>query len=80
MAIDRLREEIEAATKHYELAAYAANGFAVVFAKVSNDFEVRSQSPRWPHKFKVALGLTLKPAARLNPIEIAVDIDPTPLV
>jgi hypothetical protein len=43
---DRLGEEIEVAAKNYELAAYAANGFAVVFAKVGNGFEVRSQTPR----------------------------------
>lgn len=43
---DRLGEEIEVATKNYELAAYAANGFAVVFAKVGNGFEVRGQTPR----------------------------------
>ncbi|MNL21791.1 hypothetical protein D3C87_1430960 [compost metagenome] len=68
-------EEIEVATKHYELPADAANGFAVVFAKVGNGFEVRSQTPRQPHQLDVALGLTLKPAAGLNPIEVAVDID-----
>ena len=28
-----------------------------------------------PHDFNVAGGLTLKPAARLNPIEIAVDVE-----
>ncbi|MCY1441910.1 hypothetical protein D9M71_582490 [compost metagenome] len=43
---DRLGEEIEVATKNYELTAYAANGFTVVFAKVGNGFEVRSQTPR----------------------------------
>ena len=38
------REKIEVATKHYELTTDAANGFAVVFAKVGDGFEVRSQS------------------------------------
>ena len=41
---DRLREEIEIATKHYELAADAADGLAVVFAKVGNGFEVWRRS------------------------------------
>ena len=72
---DRLREEIEITAKHYELAADAANGFAVVLAKVGNGFEVRSQTPREPHQLDIALGLAFKPAAGLNPIEVAVDID-----
>jgi hypothetical protein len=43
---DRLREEIEVAAKNYELPADAANGFAVVLAKVGNCFEVRSLAAR----------------------------------
>ncbi|CAI8774290.1 hypothetical protein EMIT0P258_190045 [Pseudomonas sp. IT-P258] len=72
---DRLREEIKVATKHYELPADAANGFAVVLAKVGDGFEVRSQTARQPHQLDVALGLTFKPATGLNPIKIDVDID-----
>ena len=74
-ADDRLREEIEVSAKHYELTADVANGFAVVFAKVGNGLEVLSQTTRGPHQLDVALGLTFKPAAGLNPIEIAVDVD-----
>lgn len=43
---DQLRKEIEVAAKNCKLAAYAANGFAVVFAKVGNGFEVWSQTLR----------------------------------
>lgn len=39
---DRLGEKIEVAAQHYELPAHAANGFAVVPAKVGNLFEVGS--------------------------------------
>ena len=43
-----MREEIEVAAKHYELATDVTNGFAVVLAKVGNGFEVRGQTPRRP--------------------------------
>lgn len=56
---DRLGEEIEVAAKHYELPADAANGFAVVLAKVGDGFEIWSQTARQPHQLDVALGLTL---------------------
>lgn len=65
----------EVAAKNYELPADAANGLAVVLAKVGDGFEVRSQSPGRPHQLEVALGLTLKAAAGLNPIQVAVDIN-----
>ena len=55
--------------------AYAANGFAVVLAKVGDGFEVRGQAASQPHQLDVTLGLTPKPAAGLNPIEVTVDID-----
>ncbi len=35
----------------------------------------RAKRPVSPHQFDVALGLTLKSAAGLSPIEVAVDID-----
>jgi len=70
---DRLGEEIVVATKNYELPADTANGLAVVFAKVGDGFEVRSQSSGQPHQLDATLGFSLKSAAGLNPIEVAVD-------
>ncbi|MNH18467.1 hypothetical protein D3C79_781700 [compost metagenome] len=72
---DRLGEEIEVAAKYNELPADTANGFTIVSAKVGNRFEVRRQSACQPHQLDITLGLTLKPAAGLNSVEIAVDVD-----
>jgi hypothetical protein len=43
-------------------------------AEVSNRLVVGSKAAREPHHLNVAGGLTLKPTARLNPVEIAVDV------
>ena len=50
---ERLREEIMVAAKHYDLAADAANGFAVTLAKVGNETCVRA-SPLM-NRFMIAL-------------------------
>jgi len=36
---------------------------------------VWGQTPRQPHHLDIAPGLALEPTARLNPIEIAVDVE-----
>ena len=36
---------------------------------------IGNQAARQPHHFNIASGLTLEPPARLNPIEIAVDVE-----
>lgn len=41
------REKIEVATKHYELTTDAANGFAVVFAKVGDGLK-SGANPKLP--------------------------------
>ena len=47
----------------------------IVLAEVSNRLVIGNKTAREPHHLNVAAGLTLKPAARLNPIEIAVYIE-----
>ncbi|MOA53141.1 hypothetical protein D3C78_1765520 [compost metagenome] len=42
---DRLGEEVEVAAKHYKLPADAANGFAVVFAKVGDGLKSGAKRP-----------------------------------
>src|SRR6266436_3276682 len=54
--------------------AHFADGSTVVLAEVSNRLVVGSKAAREPHHLNVAGGLTLKPTARLNPVEIAVDV------
>jgi hypothetical protein len=45
----------------------------VILAKIGNRLVIGNQPTGEPHDLNVAAGLTFKPAARLNPIEITVD-------
>ncbi|MNI37381.1 hypothetical protein D3C73_914700 [compost metagenome] len=77
-AVDRnevFREKPQLLTQHDKLPTDASNGLAVVFAKVGDGLEVRHQPTGKPHQFDVALRLALKAPARLDAIEIAVDVD-----
>ena len=51
------------------------DGTAIVLAEVGNRLVIGSEPARQPHHLNVAPGLTLQPAARLDPIEIAVDVE-----
>jgi hypothetical protein len=59
---------------HFCAGADLAHGAAVVLAEIGNRFVIGNEPAREPHHLNVAPGLTLKPAARLDPI--AVDIEP----
>jgi len=72
---DRLREQIQSAAQHDKLATYVADRWAVVLAEVGNGLEVRHQTSSQPHELDVALRLALQTAARLNAIEITVDVN-----
>ena len=65
----------ELATQHDEFAADVADRLAVVLAEVGDGLEVRRQATGQPHQLDVALGFALQATARLNPVEIAVDVD-----
>jgi hypothetical protein len=70
-----LHARFEVAALCDEFAADSADRLAVVLAEVSNRLEIRHQLAGQPYEFEVALCLTLETAARLNPVEITVDID-----
>ena len=53
---------------------HTLDGCAIVLAEIGNRLVIWSQAPRQPHQLDVAQSLALKPAARLDPIEIAVDV------
>src|SRR6516225_6451526 len=55
--------------------AHLADRRTIVLAEISDRLVIRSQPTREPHHLDVAPGLALKPPARLNPIEIAVDVE-----
>src|SRR5258708_34539788 len=46
----------------------------IVLAEVGDGFVIRNEPPGQPHHLQIAASLTLQPPARLDPIEIAVDV------
>src|SRR5262249_14580711 len=46
-----------------------------IFAQIGNRFVIRDKSTGEPHDLNVAPALALEPAARLNPIEITIDVE-----
>src|SRR5450631_341940 len=46
-----------------------------MLAEVSYRLVIWSQAPRQPHRLDIAPSLALKPAARLDPIEIAINVE-----
>jgi hypothetical protein len=67
-------EQSQLLTQHNELATDASDGLAVVFSEVGNGLEVRHQTPGQLHQFDIALGFSLHTSARLNAVEITVDV------
>ena len=53
----------------------AADGPAIVLAKVGNRLVIGNKPASEPHHFDVAYGLSLEPPARLDPIEVAVNVE-----
>ena len=72
---NRLREQAEPTAERRELLADAADGWAVVHAEIGNRLEVRHQPTGQPHYLDIALGLTLQAPARLDAVQVAVEID-----
>ena len=55
--------------------AHLADGSAIVLSEIRNRLVIGNQAARKPHHLNVASGLTLQPAVRLDPVEIAVDVE-----
>jgi hypothetical protein len=70
----RLAQQIKLAAQRHEATADLTNRLAVVLAEIRNGLEVWCQLPRQPDQLDITLALTLKPAARRNPIEIAINV------
>src|SRR5262245_18939135 len=76
-AIDRntrIGEQPHRAAERDETGAHLANGQAVVFAEVGNRLVVGNQPAGQPHHLNIAPGLALEPPARLDPVQIAVNV------
>jgi hypothetical protein len=68
-------EQVELTTQHDELCAGRADRRPVVAAEVGDRLEVRHQTPGQPHQLDVTLGLAFEAPARLDAIEITVEVD-----
>src|SRR5688572_26810005 len=58
-----------------EASANLADGLVIVLAKVGERLVIGYKAAREPHHLDVASGLALDVAARLDPIEIAIDVE-----
>ena len=58
-----------------ELRTDLLDGGAVVLAEVGDGSAIRNEASRQPHRLQIAASLTLQPPARLDPVEIAVDVE-----
>ena len=56
------------------MGAYLPDRAAAILAEVGNCLMIRSKAPGEPHHLDVPPSLMLEPAARLNPVEVAIDI------
>ncbi len=78
-AIDRnagfLREQARSAAERNGPSADPPDGTAVVLAEIRNCLVIGNKAAGEPHYLNVASGLTLEPAARLNPVEVALDVE-----
>src|SRR5712692_1133138 len=57
-----------------ELRTDPFDGGAVVSAEIGDGFVIRNEPSRQPHHFQIAASLTLQPPARLDSVEIAVNV------
>src|SRR5262249_46266236 len=77
-AVDRdtgFRQQIHGATERDKPGADLPDRAAVILAEVGNRLVIRRKAPSEPHHLDVPPSLMVEPAARLNPIEIAVDVE-----
>src|SRR5262245_59971461 len=71
----RSREQAKLAAQRHKLGAYRTDRRAIILAEVGNRLEVRRQPPSQPHQLDIALRFPFEPPARLNAVEVAVEID-----
>src|ERR1700730_15428967 len=70
----RFRQQAYLSAKWDELRAHLAYRSPVILAEIGNRLVIGNKPTGEPHDLNVAPSLTLKPAARLNPIEITVNV------
>jgi len=70
-----LRQQPHRAAQRNKARTHLANGTAIVLAEVGNRLVIGHEPARKPHHLDVVPSLTLQPPARLNPVEIAINIE-----
>jgi hypothetical protein len=71
----RFHQQPHLAAQGDELRTDLLDGGAIVLAEIGDGFVIRNEASRQPHHLQIAASLTLQPPARLDPVEIAVDIE-----
>src|SRR5215471_20954196 len=71
----RFRQQPHPPAQLDKLRTYLLDAAAVVLAEVRNRLVVRRQSTEQPHHFDVAPRFAFQPAARLHPVEVAIDVE-----
>ena len=70
-----LRQQAHLAAQFDESRAHLLDRRAIVLAEVGDGFVIRRQPSGQPHHLNIAAGLALQPPARLDPVEIAVNVE-----
>jgi len=63
------------AAQFYEARTHLAQRRPVIFAEVGDRLVIGRETAQQPHHFDIASGLSFKPAARLHPVQIAVNVE-----
>src|ERR1700724_3290637 len=71
----RGRQQAKLPAKRDKPRTHLADRWPAILAKISNCLVIGNQPTREPHHLNVTSGLALKPPARLNPVEVAVDVE-----
>src|SRR5439155_4117337 len=70
----RHREKTHLTAEFDEARTYLAQRQAIVFAEVRDRLVIRSEPTQQPHDLDIASGFSFEPPARLNPVQIAVNV------
>jgi hypothetical protein len=71
----RLREQAHPATHFDKLHADLLDRWPIILAKVGNGLVIGDKSARQPHHLDIARSLPLQPTARLNTVEVPVNVE-----
>jgi hypothetical protein len=77
-AVDRNNgagEQAQLAAQHHKLGTHRPDRLAIVPAEVGDRLEVGRQPSGQPHQLDIALRFALQPPARLNPVQMTVEIN-----